>query len=136
MRWLQRSGVLTAVVAIIVFGVTAHAQAAAAPHNVGWLYTTSGTGAVFFDADLAGYPSYEKITVCDNRSDGRGITATVIGGPNEEQGEVLRDPSNNGNCVSVQGNLFSDGYAVHVQVCEYWGYPTNYASCNHGWGVA
>lgn len=51
----------------------------AAPKNVGWLYTQSATGAVFFDADLAGYSSYEKITVCDNKSDGRGIRASLVG---------------------------------------------------------
>lgn len=134
MRWLRRSGVLTAVIAVMTFAMTAPAQAAEPPANVGWVYTTSGSGAVFFDADLAGYPSYEKVTVCDNRSDGRGIDVVIVGTP--ARGVMLKDPSNNGNCVSAQGNFFSDGYEVHVQVCEYWGNPVNYANCNHGWGVA
>lgn len=134
MRWLRRSGVLTAAIAVITLVMTAPAQAAEPPANVGWVYTTSGSGAVFFDADLAGYPSYEKITVCDNRSDGRGIEAVIVGGPNWAQGEIVSDPSNNGKCVAAQGNFFSDGYEVHVQICEYWG--NEYANCNHGWGVA
>ncbi|GGM46972.1 hypothetical protein GCM10011608_34660 [Micromonospora sonchi] len=124
-----------AAIATIILGMATQAQAAVPPANVGWLYTTSGSGAVFFDADLSGYPSYEKITVCDNRSDGRGIVA-VLAGDYGGQGVVVKDPSNNGNCVSVQGNYFSDGYGVHVQVCEYWSSPTQYANCNHGWGVA
>jgi hypothetical protein len=126
-------------VTAVVLGVGAQAHAQAAPHNVGWLYTASGSGAVFFDADVAGYPSQEKITVCDNRSDNRGIKA-VVAGMDTSGIEIVKDPSNDGGCASLQGNLFPDGYRVEVEVCEYWnssqpGGP-DYDNYNYGYGVA
>ncbi len=137
-RWAKRSGVLAAAVAAGVLGAGAQAQADLAPKNVGWLYTIGSSGAVFFDADLAGYPSEEKITVCDNKTDGRGIGAIVrgtpAGGPEGALWVASYDPSNNGKCVSTHGNYFADGYAVTVEVFEYWG--ENSAANNWGVGVA
>ncbi|WP_237405199.1 hypothetical protein [Actinacidiphila reveromycinica] len=123
-------------IAALAFGASEQASAAVPPANVGWLYTTSGSGAVFFDADLSGYPSMEKITVCDNRSDGRGIVATLTGTDPEggSVGVIIRDPSNNGTCTADYRNYFADGYYVYVGVCEYWG--DNEANCAYGTGVA
>ncbi|GLI00569.1 hypothetical protein [Phytohabitans aurantiacus] len=87
---------LAAVVATVVFGAGTRAHAAP-PRNVGWLYTLSRSGAVFFDADLAGYPSFENITVCDNKTDGRGIESKVVQWVGDRYIEVIsQDPSNNG----------------------------------------
>jgi hypothetical protein len=135
MKWVRRLSVLAGVTAAAVFGAGAQAQAAP-PKNVGWLYTQSASGAVFFDADLAGYSSYEKITVCDNKSDGRGIRASLAGThPNGGYHFVtLSDPSNDGNCVSAQANYFADGYEVSVMVFEYWG--SNTAARAEAYGVA
>ncbi|MEJ3744026.1 hypothetical protein WEI85_12110 [Actinomycetes bacterium KLBMP 9797] len=135
MRWLRRSGVVAAGVAAMLFGVNTAAHAAP-PANVGWLYTQGRSGAVFFDADLAGYPSFEKITVCDNKSDGRGILAELTQSlPDLDYLYLsLRDPSNNGDCVAQWDNYFADGYPVYVRVCEYWG--TNEDNCARAEGVA
>jgi hypothetical protein len=117
MRWLWRSSLLTGAVVVAVAGVGAPAQATVPPKNVGWLYVDGGGGAVFFDADLAGHPGWEKITVCDNVANGRGVGVHVYGDLGQEV-EVL-DPSSNGKCVSKQGNMFPDGYGVSVHVFEY-----------------
>ncbi|GAA2460618.1 hypothetical protein GCM10010405_51240 [Streptomyces macrosporus] len=89
----------------------AQANAAEPPRNVGRLYTVGSSGAVFFDADLADHSSMEKITVCDNKSDGRGIVATVTGTDPRGGGMavILRNPSNNGSCTADYDNLFADG---------------------------
>lgn len=136
MRWLGRSCVLAVVMVAALFGVTAQAQAAVPPQNVGWLYTLSGSGAVYFDADLAGHPGWEKITVCDNSPDGRGIYASVEA---YEDGvgwvsESILDQSYDRHCESMQGNYFNDGFYVWVQICEYWGH--NFDNCAEGKGVA
>ncbi|WP_240796251.1 hypothetical protein [Streptomyces sp. RFCAC02] len=127
---------MAAAVAALTFGTGGQASAAVPPHNVGWLYTASGSGAAFFDADLDGWPSFEKVTVCDNTSDGRGVVVTLVGtAPNGDNMFVItRDPSNNGSCTADSGNLFADGYYVYVTVCEYWG--DNEANCRYGTGVA
>jgi len=134
-RWARRLSVLAAVVVAGFLGAGAQAQAAV-PKNVGWLYTQGSSGAVFFDADLAGYPSEEKITVCDNKTDGRGIAAQALGtNPDGILTLVsIKDPSNDGNCVSGHANYFADGYAVSVHVYEYWG--DNTAADAYGDGVA
>ena len=112
--------------------------AAADPENVGWLYTETHSGAVFFDADLAGYPSDEKITVCDNLTDGRGIEAYLEGNdpfePEAVVGYYFQDPSHGGQCRSWATNYFADGKSVFVKVCEYWG--DNRANCHWASGVA
>lgn len=132
MRWLWRSSLLasTVVAAISVVGAPAHATVP--PKNVGWLYLDGGVGAAFFDADLAGYPSYEKITVCDNKANGRGVVVTVYG--DNYGAEWVADPSNDGHCASIQGNMFPDGYGVTVFVNEYKG-DVNYPG-ETGYGVA
>ncbi|WP_129840190.1 hypothetical protein [Streptomyces sp. RFCAC02] len=136
MRWLRRFGFMAAAVAAVVFGMGGQANAAVPPKNSGWVYTLSGSGATFFDADLAGYPSYEKYTVCDNTSDGRGIIATFVGTSPSGYAidRELRDPSNNGDCAAASGNFFADGYYVYITVCEYYG--DNYVNCRQGTGVA
>jgi hypothetical protein len=139
-QWAKRSGVLVAAVAAAVLGAGAQAQAAEGPHNVGWLYTVGKSGAVFFDADLAGYPSEEKITVCDNKTDDRGIgailTGTAADGPYGADVVYIYDPSNNGKCEDIHANIFADGYAVTVHVFEYWNGGANTAADNWGYGVA
>jgi hypothetical protein len=137
-RWARRSGVLVAAMTAGVLGAGAQAQAELPPKNVGWLYTVGSSGAVFFDADLAGYPSEEKITVCDNKKDGRGIAAIVrgvpAGGAAGADWVYTFDPSSDGKCVAGHGNFFADGYAVTVNVYEYWG--DNTAAEAWGTGVA
>jgi hypothetical protein len=134
MRWMRRVTLTLVTAVVVVLGMSATAQAAP-PANVGWLYTQGKSGAVFFDADLAGYPSFEKITVCDNKSDGRGIVATVSGWVGSDWVEYqFWDPSNNGDCSARWDNYFSDGYTVYVQVCEYWGNETD--NCATASGVA
>jgi hypothetical protein len=135
MRWLRRFGLVAAAVATLLFGLAAQAEAAG-PHNVGWLYTQGRSGAVFFDADLAGYPSYEKITVCDNKTDERGIIAEVTGYDTawDPIYVSVRDPSNNGHCEAQWDNYFADGFPVYVTVCEYW--ATHQENCANAQGVA
>jgi hypothetical protein len=126
MRFVRRLGLLAAVMAVVLLGAGTPASAEP-PANVHWLYTSTGSGAVFFDADFEGYPSYEKITVCDNVTDGRGIVAYIEGvrvnpsSPTDHVGFEFKDPSNDGQCRSWAANYFADGYGVYVQVCEYWG---------------
>lgn len=111
----------TVMTVLAVLGGTNAAQAADPSKNVGWLYTGGGGGAVFFDADLAGYPGYEKVTVCDNKSNSMGVEAYVdipFGGYGTF---YVKDPSNDGHCASIQGNFFPDGYSVLVAVYEYAG---------------
>jgi hypothetical protein len=135
MRWIRRGSVMAAVLATVVFGAGTQAHAAP-PRNVGWLYTLSRSGAVFFDADLAGHPSFEKITVCDNKTDGRGIESKIVQWVGDDRYiEVIsQDPSNNGDCEAFQGNYFADGYDVYVEVCEYWG--SRRESCASAFGTA
>lgn len=134
-RWVRRLSLLAAVVAAVIFGAGTQAHAAP-PQNVGWLYTQGRSGAGFFDADLAGYPSVEKITTCDNKTDGRGVITRVEGYDRYEQwlSVTVRDPSNDGNCAAQWDNYFADGYTVYVQVCEYWG--TREDNCARANGVA
>jgi hypothetical protein len=139
MDWSGRLSTVAALAATIVFGAAEQTQATVPPQNVGWLYTTSHSGNVFFDADLAGHPSEEKITVCDNKSDGRGIRAVVWGispvePPHHLNVAHVEDPSNDGHCASIHGNFFADGYTVQVHVWEYWGSHT--AAVASGEGVA
>jgi len=132
MRGLQRWGVFAATMAAVVLGAETQAYAQAPPANLGWVYTVGKSGAGFFDADLAGFPSDEKITVCDNKSDGRGTIAKLWGFSPADLSYTLltvTDPSNNGSCTAVEGNYFADGYGVSLEVCEYWG-PINEANCN------
>jgi hypothetical protein len=123
MQWARRFSLVGAVVTAFIFGASTQASAAEPPQNVGWLYTVSKSGAGFFDADLEGQPSDEKITVCDNRTDSRGIVINLKGtAPNgQDRVRTLSDPSNDGKCESMSGNFFADGYYVYVQVCEYSG---------------
>ncbi|WEH14010.1 hypothetical protein [Streptomyces sp. VNUA24] len=136
MKWVRRVSLVVCTVSALVFGVGTQANAAVPPQNVGWLYTEGGSGAVFFDADLAGYPSMEKITVCDNDSNDRGVVATLTG--TDPRGGtmavILRDPSNNGSCTADFGNFFADGFYVYVTVCEYWGSRED--NCRSARGVA
>lgn len=126
MSWLRRVSLLAAMTAAVIFGAASQASAAAEPHNVGWLYTVGRGGAAFFDADLAGHPSEEKLTVCDNASNGRGVRAyysgtTIINGTEYVHTWEVIDPSNNGICGTSTGNIFADGFTVYVEVCEYAG---------------
>lgn len=140
MQFVRRLSVFMAVMAAVVLGLSTQANAADPPKNVGWLYTLTNSGAVFFDADLAGSPSYEKITVCDNVADGRGIVGFIEGtdpngdSPTDNVRYEFKDPSSDGNCRSWATNYFADGYRVFVQVCEYHG--DRWEMCRTGRGVA
>jgi hypothetical protein len=129
-----RSGLLASVIVGIVGLFGAPAQAAVPPKNVGWLYTTNGAGAVFFDADLAGYPSWEKITVCDNVANSYGVTVRIISDAGTPEGRNFNDPSSDGKCSSYSDNFFADGYGVTVTIKEYSGATSRYQ--NIGYGVA
>lgn len=120
---------------IAVMSTMGLATQAQASQNSGWIYTSNQSGAAFFDADLNGYPGVEKVTVCDNRSDGRGITAEVSG--RDGSGSVwvfVSDPSNDGRCESIEGNFFLEDTPVGIVVYEYWG--TNTAHKATGTAVA
>ncbi|MEJ3744029.1 hypothetical protein WEI85_12125 [Actinomycetes bacterium KLBMP 9797] len=126
---------MAAAVTTVLLGAGTQAHAAP-PSNVGWLYTQGRSGAVFFDADLNGYPSQEKITVCDNKTDGRGILGVALGrdGAGNPSRQTVRDPSNDGNCAANWGHFFREGYVVQVEVCEYWG--DNEENCAWADGVS
>ncbi|MFG3703395.1 hypothetical protein ACGF7U_01455 [Micromonospora sp. NPDC047670] len=118
----------TVMTALAVLGGASAAQAE--PHNVGWLYAVGGGGAVFFDADLAGYPGYEKITVCDNESNGKGVQGAVYPNFDGYGAYFVKDPSNDGRCASIQGDFFPEDKGVEVWVWEYAGdnqYNHNFA---------
>ncbi|MFJ6088261.1 hypothetical protein ACIQI8_43595 [Streptomyces sp. NPDC092369] len=120
------------IVAMSAMGFATQAQAS---QNSGWVYTSNQSGAVYFDADLNGYPGLEKITVCDNKTDGRGTDALVTGKKGDTSiGEYLNDPSNDGHCESRTGDFFTEETAVGVGVWEYWG--DNTAHNGFGSGVA
>jgi hypothetical protein len=116
MRWLCRSGLVASALAVGISVAAAPAQAAP-PKNSGWVTLPGDVGAAFFDADLAGSPSSEKITVCDNKANSRAVIVTVYG--DNYGAEYVIDPSSNGQCTSIQGNMFPDGYGVDVYVSEY-----------------
>lgn len=117
MRWMRNASVFGGALVTVLVGAGAPAEAST---NVGWLYTINAGGAIFFDADLNGEPGIEKITVCDNKSDGRGVWGEV----QEHWGGDLiavSDPSNNGRCESWSGNYFTEETGVTVRVWEYAG---------------
>lgn len=119
MRNVRAISVVAGLAALSTMSLAGQAQAS---RNAGWIYTSNQSGAVFFDADLNGYPGLEKITVCDNTSDGRGIRAEVSGTDGSGSTWVfLSDPSNDGTCESVQGNFFIEDTYVGIVVYEYWG---------------
>jgi len=95
------------------------AEATVPPQNSGWIKLPDDAGAAYFDADLAGHSGWEKITVCDNKPNGRGVQVT---GYSDNYGTAfVQDPSDDGHCSVIQGNLFPDGYGVDLYVEEYSG---------------
>ena len=124
--------------AAVLVGVSSPANAD--PHNIGWVWTTTAPsgGAGFFDADLAGYPSVEKLTVCDNKTDGHGVIATLyyayLDGEPYEFRDSVKDPSNDGTCEHIAYNMAGENYHVMIEVCEYW--DTYIDHCAHDYGVA
>jgi hypothetical protein len=130
MRWTRRAVVVGGVVVAVLAGAAAPAGAST---NLGWLYTVNNGGAIFFDADLNGQPGIEKITVCDNKSDGRGIAASV----EDVEGNLeyfIVDRSHDGSCTVYQGDLFKEETRVSVSVWEYAG--TWKSSVKYGIAVA
>ncbi|MGW2327429.1 hypothetical protein ACWC5C_16875 [Streptomyces sp. NPDC001700] len=119
MRALRKASIVAGIAVIATMGLAPQAQAS---KNSGWIYTSNQSGAAFFDADLNGQPGVEKITVCDNRSDGRGVRVEVSGRDGSGSVWIFKsDPSNNGRCESIQGNFFLEDTAVGIVVYEYWG---------------
>ena len=132
MRALRRVSMVAGIVAMSAMGFATQAQAS---QNSGWVYTSNQSGAVYFDADLNGYPGLEKITVCDNTTDGRGTQALVMGKKGDTSVFIWEnDPSNDGHCRSTQGDFFTEETDVSVGVWEYWG--DNTAHNGEGSGVA
>ncbi|MEH1165386.1 hypothetical protein V6V47_08360 [Micromonospora sp. CPCC 205539] len=134
MRWLRKAAIIPAVAALAVLGTGTQASASS---NLGWWYTFSGTGfstsGAFFDGDLNGYPGVEKITVCDNESDGRGVVAmaeSTVSGTTY----WVYDQSNDGKCSSASSNMFPEEEWIYVEVCEYAG--SNRYNCNEGAWIA
>ena len=117
MRWIRNASVFGGVLAAVLAGAGTPALAS---QNVGWLYSIDGGGAVFFDADLNGEPGIEKITVCDNKTDGRGVEAEVTSILGNDSW-LVADPSHDGKCVAYQGNLFKEDTWVAVRIWEYAG---------------
>ncbi|MEJ3744028.1 hypothetical protein WEI85_12120 [Actinomycetes bacterium KLBMP 9797] len=118
MRWIRNASIVTGALVAVLVGAGAPAEASA---NVGWLYTINAGGAVFFDADLNGEPGIEKITVCDNKSDGRGIMAEVSQSYWGGNSYIVVDPSNDGRCDSWAANFFVEDTQVQISVWEYAG---------------
>jgi hypothetical protein len=131
---LLRRGALS--LALTIAAVFTFGQPARASENSGWIYTSNESGAVYFDADLAGWPGYEKITVCDNKSDGRGIVAyvTYYYAANGTTTVEVRDPSNDGDCASTAGNFFIDEKFIYIIVFEYGGTDDDdHANWGYAW---
>ncbi|KPI24439.1 hypothetical protein OK074_7016 [Actinobacteria bacterium OK074] len=132
MRALRRASMVAGITLMSTAGLATQAHASA---NSGWVYTSNSSGAVYFDADLNGYPGYEKITVCDNKTDGRGVQALVQGYDGGGNVAVqLYDPSNDGDCTYTIGNFFLEETAVDITVYNYWGF--NKEDYGYGSGVA
>jgi hypothetical protein len=135
MKSMRRLALLSTVLVATILG--AATPALASPVNIGWVYTTNRGGAAYFDADLNGYPSFEKITVCDNMSNGRGVRVYVnyYNAENTVDSVVVSDPSNDGHCESVQGNFFIEEQRIYLMVYEYAG-SDEYINWESGYGVA
>ncbi|MEV0202942.1 hypothetical protein [Nonomuraea sp. NPDC050691] len=116
MKWTRRLGLTGAAVAAAVLSTVSPAQAST---NSGWIYNATGGGAAFFDADLNGYPDVEKLTVCDNRSDGRGVIAYVYEYGADDGPWAVEDPSNDGRCAFDNGTRFAEERRLWMDVCDY-----------------
>ncbi|TDB76100.1 hypothetical protein [Micromonospora sp. KC723] len=118
MNGVRRIAAVAAVTAVAVVGAGTPAFAS---RNVGWFYTSNGRDAVFFDADLAGHPGYEKITVCDNTTDGMGTRAIIRNQNNLDDEVLISDPSNNGHCESFQWDMWPEETPLNIWVLNYKG---------------
>ncbi|MFI0451482.1 hypothetical protein [Actinomadura sp. 6N118] len=107
------------------------ASPAAASRNLGWLYTDNRGGAVFFDADLNDTAGLEKITVCDNASNGWGVRA-VVDDFDGVGSYTVEDPSNDGHCKAIQGQFFTEEHRIDVMVYEYRGSETRNLALGSG----
>lgn len=130
MRWPRRTAVFGGAVVAVVGGVAAPATAS---ENLSWLYTVNKGGAIFFDADLNGQAGVEKITLCDKKSDGRGVAATITDVEDNLE-YYLVDRSNDDECTVYQGNLFKEDTRVQVAIWEYAG--TWKSTVQYGLGIA
>ncbi|WP_416972353.1 hypothetical protein [Streptomyces sp. 4F14] len=134
MKAVRNASLVAGLALTATMGLSTQAQASA---NSGWVYTANRSGAAFFDADLNGQPGIEKLTVCDNKSDGRGIRAQVYGNNNGTSVWLIQsDPSNDGHCASIEGNYYIEETPVTVIVYEYWGDNTNDEGKGVGSGIA
>ncbi|HEY8978830.1 MAG TPA: hypothetical protein VIU15_04510 [Streptomyces sp.] len=134
MKAVRSASLVAGLALTATLGLSTQAQASA---NSGWVYTTTRNGAAFFDADLNGQPGIEKITVCDNKSNGRGVRVEVSGRNGDTSVWIIEsDPSNDGHCVARQGNFFIEETPVTVIVYEYWGDNIDEDTMGVGGGVA
>jgi len=134
MQWRSKLAAIITMVALITFGFSAQAQAS---QNIGWVYTQTGGGKAFFDADLAGYPGYEKLTVCDTKTDGKGVYAVLQYRNSDGSLQFITslvDPSNDGNCRHAQYNMATDDRGILLGVCQYT--SGDYTACTEAYGYA
>ncbi|WP_256727346.1 hypothetical protein [Streptomyces acidiscabies] len=118
MQALRKVSMAVGIAAVVTLSLAPQAQAS---QNSGWVYTSNASGAAFFDADLNGDPGVEKITACDNKTDGRGTQVVVTGrNGSGSVAEILSDPSNDGHCASMTGDFFREETSVGIAVYEYW----------------
>ncbi|MEV0228660.1 hypothetical protein [Nonomuraea sp. NPDC050786] len=92
------------------------ATPAHASQNSGWVWTSTRSGAVYFDADLNGRRDWEKITICLNKP-GHPIQARVHDGRHMR---ALVDTTADGRCVSRAGDFFPEERDITVYVHEIW----------------
>ena len=118
MTWGRKLAVTAVATGVAVFGTGTQAFAS---KNVGWFYTLNYRDAVFFDADLNGYPGIEKITVCDNTTDKMGTRAVIRNRNTLEDEVTITDPSNNGQCASGEWNMWTEETPLNIWVFNYAG---------------
>ncbi|MEV0228662.1 hypothetical protein [Nonomuraea sp. NPDC050786] len=118
-RWHGTAMVLAAASALVLGGTTpSHAS-----QNSGWVYVgqgtaSSNTGGAYFDADFNGYPNWEKITVCDNSSNGWGVGVDIS--PYYPSGvKTVKDGSDDGHCADEQNDFWPEEKNVTICVYEY-----------------
>jgi hypothetical protein len=107
-----------AVLTAIVLSANTPAQASS---DSGWIYTVGSGGKAYFDADVSGYAGQERLTVCDIKADGLGVTAWVWRTDIENGQTQTVSVGGNGTCAYIQSNMFTEETPLALQVCQYKG---------------
>jgi hypothetical protein len=118
MRWMRRLTMVAAMLAVVVVGATTPAQAS---KNVGWIYSTGGGAAAYFDADLNGAPGVESVTICDKKANGRGAVVHLdyFNAESDAYLVKVKDPSHDDTCATAAWNMFLEETTIWIYVCEY-----------------